>query len=520
MFRCAGIEVDEACKDLSRLFRLPNVTRDGEYVEPMILDTTAHTVEVASFPKEVRNYRIEEDMESGKKFKVPIGGKALRSQIFEATGGWPRLVSGQLFYLQDEEVVYLDDSNAFLMWLEEEVDYLHIFEGSGFLTKTEIFTSIKMWNPESYDTIHKYPYEPLYDKTYLLNEIEPTVGTEKLDGLLDFFYPDSEVDRLVMKAAFCTPMFNSKDRPVFTVDSSSGRGAGKTSLVEVIGSLYGGLIEIPVNKVKVELKDEAKRAFFYEGGRSKRVVLVDNVQGFFGNSGFASIVTCKEISARRPYAKSTESRKNDVTWFITSNDANYDKDYISRTVFLFLKNHPPVDNFNKKVYEYLDKHKETILGEIINLIQADSDITLPTFTRFVDWEQKVLKKVCKGDDDYSKIMKSLTDNKEHFDSDLEVCDSIVNQINGAIKNTTGGYFLPKKDLHKLYKEGGGEMGYYTFKSVVSEAIKTGGLGRLKAVEKNGGRHARNGKYCWLWESSDGSAPLLTAYTLGKFTPVS
>jgi hypothetical protein len=305
---------------------------------------------------------------------------------------------------------------------------------------------------------------------------------------------------------------------VFTIDSSSGRGAGKTSLVEVVGDIYGGVIKVDVSDVKRKLTDEAKRCFFYEGGRSKRVVLVDNVTGFFGNDSFASVVTSDSLSARRPYAKSMESRKNDVVWFLTSNDANYDKDYISRSVFLKLKNHPPVQGWEGKVRAFVEKNREAIQSEIIGLIRSDSKVTLPTFTRFVDWEHAVLQKVCGCDEKYSKVMKSISSNKEEYDSDLEVCGTITGILLDKLVDSKGNYFIQRRDLFNAYKEEGGEMGYQTFRSVVSEAVKTGSLGDLRKVEANGGRHKRNGKYCWFWGSDPSDAPL-TNYKMGRFQPV-
>lgn len=498
--KLAGIEgVDDSCKDVSRLFRLPLVTRDGVVSDPQLNEVTACTVPVALLPKEVKNYRWEEYQDekgNDKVRKVPIGPQMIADKVFECCGGWPKSVSGQLFYMDATETLqYLDTTTELVVWLGFQLDRLHIHEGSGFLSKQEVFGAIAA-QAEKFETVHKYTYSPPYSNVYLLTELPEGSDVGLLDQLLEFFHPDSKIDQTLLKAAFCTPMLNTRSRPVFTIDSSSGRGAGKTSVVDVIGLLYGGTLPISVTDVKKKLSDEAKRVFFYDGARGKRVVLVDNVSGFFGNADFAATITCKELTARRPYAKSMETRNNDITWFITSNDANFDKDYISRSIFIFLTGHPPIVNWENNVNAFVEKHREAILAEIRDLVSSKNTISLPSFTRFAGWEESVLKNVCKGDKEYSAVMKQQTEAKSNNDADLELCDEMEDLLAQNIPQL--GVYVPKKELFKAYAETGGELKYQLFRSIIEEGTKTGSVGDLQRSNKYGGKHTKNGKVSWIW----------------------
>jgi hypothetical protein len=513
-FRDAGIEVDVACKDFSRIFRLPHVTRDGVYVEPLVLDITENTVEVEALPKKVKNFTWDES-EDGKAKRVAVGVTEVVTQILTSTGGWPKSVSGALFYMEGDITRYLNNATQFMAWLGWNIDELNIHEGSGFVSKGEIFAAIP-YGTENYDSIHKYPYEPRYKDVYLLEEVEAgPVGTPRLDKLLEFFHPDSHLDKVMMKAAFMTPMFNGASRPVFTIDSSSGRGSGKTSLVKSIGDLYDGLIDMPVSEVKKKITEEVKRLFFYEGARTKRVVLIDNVTGFFGNAGLASFITADNIYARRPYASSVESRNNDVTIFVTSNDAHYDKDFITRTAFIFLKSHTPTVNWGASVSIYIDKYREEILGEIIGTLQRDGNVTLPGGTRFAEWEDTVLKKCCKDEEEYSQLMKELNSTKDEFDSDKEACDEIMTLIEGNIPVKDGHYFLPKKDLYDLYRDNKGELSYNIFRSLVTDGIKSGNMGQLSMPKRLDGRYKSNTKRGWIWGIGGIIGPIFLQYSQGK-----
>ena len=509
-FTDAGVEVDFSCKDFSRIFRLPHVIRDGVYIEPLIVEVTKNTVEIEMLPKKVKNF-VWDEVEDGKKLRVPMGVRDVVDQLLTCTGGWPKSVSGSLFYMEGDVAKYLNNTTGFMAWLG-----LH--EGSGFVTKGEIFAAVGHLT-EAYDSIHKYPYEPQYEDVYLLENIEAGKGTSKLDGLLKFFHPDTHLDSVMVKAAFLNPMFNGAARPVFTIDSSAGRGSGKTSLVKAIGRLYDGLIDVPVGEVKSKLSEEVKRLFFYEGARTKRVALIDNVSGFFGNDSFASFVTTDTIYARRPYAACVESRKNDVSWYLTANDAHYNKDFITRTVFIFLKNHSRCNHWETNINTYIEDNRIDILAEIIGLLKSPGTVTLPSGTRFIKWEDKVLKKCCKDDEEYSQLMKELKGTKDEFDSDKESCDEILETIKQFLPSVDGHYFLPKKGLYQLYKDQQGEVSFHIFRSLISDGIKSGNLGALSAPKRLDGRYSSNSKRGWIWSpkgSEEVQKPVFLNYTNGKF----
>jgi len=502
----AGVDVDENCKDYGRLYRLPNVVRDGELTSPLANEWTGKTVPYVGLPKVIRNF-VEEEGEEGKKFRVPLGSKAVVAQILTSTGGWPKSAGGQLFYLdEDNRPIYLDNATELISWLLGVVDNVNICEKSGFMTKGELYCAI-VNQVDRYKSINQFPFYPRNEDSYVLEEFPNYfVGTGKLDKLVDFFSPNSEADRILIKSAILSPLSNFGLRPVFTIDSTSGRGAGKTSLVEIIGRLYGGHISVSPGLIKKGMVGDTANKFLHTEGRRSRVALIDNVTGFFKSSAFAEIVTIKEITGRLPYGKNIVTRQNDLTWYVTSNDANYDKDFISRSLFIFLTNHKKVAGWERTVYSYVDKNRMEILKEIEDLLKKEGNIyDSRTVTRFYDWEMEVLRKCCRDKAEYKLVCKQIERGRDQFDGDDELVGDIMDTLLKYIKDPELNYVIPKKDLWKACDL---EMGYYAFTSVVSEAMKQGKIGKLNRREKyNGKLTSKGGKACWIWGEDEEVQPV-------------
>ncbi len=501
-FKEVGVEVDPATKDYSRIYRLPNVVRDGVPTDPLLVHVQNFEVEIERIPKEVFNYRIEfyEDGQGKERTrKVGLQLPEITKNILEVTDGWPKTIQERSFYVKDGKLKYIYETGDFVAWLSNYAD-LHIHSGAELTSKTEIFKTVRD-SAEHYESISKYPFEPMPDDIYLLNDIDYCEGTEKLDELLKFFTPASNIDRVLLKAAFVTPMLEILGgRPAFVIDSTSGRGAGKTSVVDTVGDLYGGVITVPTKYFKSKnTTDEVNKSLMDELGRQKRVVLVDNVAGFFGSDMFAEALTRKTIQGRLSYGKGTEYRRNDLTWYLTANDAEYDADAISRSVFLKLGKHVSDPNWEKKTGAFIAKYRDQMLGEIRNLIRQNSGIEGKLPMRYGTWCEKVLKNCCTNAEEYNDIYKAIIDNKDEFDADKKTIFELVEAVKSFGPENTS-YHITENELHTIHKHIGGLLGARKLKGLVLNAIKSEYIseGTLSQPQGSQGRITRNiwGGFVW------------------------
>lgn len=497
-----GVEVDAATKDYSRLYRLPYVVRDGVPTEPVLVHVQDFEVEIERIPKEVYNYRIEyyEDSQGKERTrKVGLQLPEITKNILEVTDGWPKTIQERSFYVKDGKLKYLYETGDFVAWLSNYAD-LHIHSGAELASKTEIFKTVRD-TADYYESISKYPFEPMPEGIYLLCDIDYVEGTEKLDELLAFFTTASPIDKVLLKAAFVTPMLEILGgRPAFVIDSTSGRGAGKTSVVDTIGDLFGGVISVPTKYFKSKhTTDEVNKSLMDELGRQKRVVLVDNVAGFFGSDMFAEALTRKTIQGRLSYGKGTEFRRNDLTWYLTANDAEYDADAISRSVFLKLGKHKSDPNWEKKVGAFIETHREQILGEIRNLIRKDSKIAGKLPMRYGTWCEKVLKNCCTNASEYNDIYKAIIDNKDEFDADKKTVFELVETLK-AISTPGVSFHITDNELHQVHKSIGGLLSARKLKGLVANAIKSEYIeaGTLSQPTGSQGRITRSiwGGFVW------------------------
>ena len=151
---------------------------------------------------------------------------------------------------------------------------------------------------------------------------------------MDFFEFDSDVDRALGEAAVLTLFWGGTPgaRPCFLIrgpedddPSLMGRFVGKTTFVEVIASLVGGLVDL--------LEDDdipTLKSVCFPMRTGKRILRIDNVKTVrMGWSGLESMITSDVISGKQLYC-GDGSRPNTVTPFITMNGGSLSKDMSTR----------------------------------------------------------------------------------------------------------------------------------------------------------------------------------------------
>src|SRR5262249_31842031 len=153
--------------------------------------------------------------------------------------------------------------------------------------------------------------------------------TGALEEFVDRFSPATPLDRQLIVALILTLFWGGPPgkRPAFVItsgdraDKHKGRGAGKTTLAELVAKLVGGCISVPTHA------DPARvlTGLLPPPALPPRVALLDNVKLYRLSSEFIeSLITCEMISGHRLY-HGHATRTNLLTWVVTVNGASFSK---------------------------------------------------------------------------------------------------------------------------------------------------------------------------------------------------
>ena len=169
--------------------------------------------------------------------------------------------------------------------------------GAGFVTKNEFYEYVLM-NAQFYQGTSAMPYHPERKNVYCSSDSLPAPSPDKhyFNELCKFFKGSSEVDDLLIKVLFASPLYyrHDMDKPAWIIDSVAGQGTGKTTLAELVAKLYGSNNDYdsqsPVTVSQRDLKRDSQAVFrrlLTASSRRKRVFLIDNADGEF------KVTTCQ-----------------------------------------------------------------------------------------------------------------------------------------------------------------------------------------------------------------------------------
>ena len=160
-------------------------------------------------------------------------------------------------------------------------------------------------------------------------------------------------------------------------------------------------------------------------GRKKRIVLIDNVTGYFKSEFLAQLVTQGSISGLPPYGHGEETRPNDLTWCLTSNSATVDPDLAQRSMFIHLVKPPNnVRDWENRVNAFIAAHRLQIIADIIGILKRGVSFEFSTVTRFRGWEREVLAPICGSLDNHSLIWKTNEDHKAQADGETDEIETL------------------------------------------------------------------------------------------------
>ena len=272
---------------------------------------------------------------------------------------------------------------------------------------------------------------------FYLND-RPEFGDGRhLEKLLNFFCPETPVDRELMRAAFITPAWGGPPgkRPMFSVVALSGRGMGKSRFTEAVGDVYAGIVNVTPEeepqKIKARILGPDSLAF--------RVIRIDNLKRRKFSSGpIESLVTSSAISGWRAYLGNSNV-PNYWTWFLTANGASFSKDFAQRMVEIRLSKPTYSGRWEIDLDAFLQSHREQILGDIISRLRSTpKPIDIPG--RWALWESEVLAR-CEMP---NECLAMVRQRREASDADAEEAGTIEDFF--AARLASLGYDADKVDV--------------------------------------------------------------------------
>ncbi len=317
---------------------------------------------------------------------TPIG--EILQQITEVTNGWPCRI-GNLLFVDDSGISYFEKQPSLFGWLGRSTGKPPRFANRpGFHTKGEVFAELQR-TATNYQAVETFPHEPLMPDHYYGCCLPDPGDGSTLAKLLDFFSPETEIDRHLIAALFATPLWGGPPgcRPVFCIVADSGRGSGKTSCANAVARLYGGSVDVS----RGESFDQIKKRLLTPAALSMRVLSLDNLKvSNFSWAELESMVTSPTISGNRNYCGNAD-RPNTLTATITQNTASMGRDMAQRCIIIKLTRPRRSGDWKERLDNFIDNNREQIFGDLIGLLRSETH-HLVDFTRWSTWERAVLQR--------------------------------------------------------------------------------------------------------------------------------
>ncbi len=388
------------------------ITVSQSQTEPEMTDAVPEDGTLANGFKQIR----EIDGKS-KTFILPLRMGQILAWMREQTDDWPRRI-GNVPFIHDEVhgIAFFESPAALFGWLQTRVGRVSWHGGPAFVKQGELFAECQRTST-AYVTVENLPHEPAFPEFYYACEdIEPGNGCH-LNWLLDRFNPETPADRDLIQAAFATPLWGGPPscRPAFVITSDDGRGSGKTKVAEMIGELYGGVLQFSAN----EDIGTIKTRLLTPGALTRRVALLDNVKSHrFSWADLEAMITASSINGHRMYF-GDGTRPNTLTWLITLNGASLSTDMAQRSIIIKIKKTNGSATWEEETRAYIREHQHEILGDIITMLRSDP-FPLAQFKRWSSWERDILQRVPEP----GEAQKVIGERQEVVDADGEEASTI------------------------------------------------------------------------------------------------
>jgi hypothetical protein len=360
----------------------------------------------------------------GKTVNEPRMMADILADINERTGNWPRRIDSMLF-VDDPEfgLSYFDKTgkSGVFGWLRRH-HRVEWQEGGKFVSSAEIYAEM-IRTATAYDGVERFPHWPSFPNLYYRCETPPLGDGSHLKWLLSQFRPETTVDAELIQAAFMTLFWGGAPgrRPAFVITSDQGRGVGKSTVVEIAGSLCGGHVSVSAGEDITELK----KRLLSPNAREKRVCLIDNVKTHrLSWAELEAQITEPIISGRQLFVGEGR-RPNLLTWFVTINGAAMARDMAQRSIIIKIVRGENDGAWFDRVNQYIAENRQAIVGDLLAALQKP--VATPEdfrYSRWATWEQAVLCKLPNP----AEAQRLILERQEGADSDQDEAEIIEEYV--------------------------------------------------------------------------------------------
>jgi hypothetical protein len=342
------------------------------------------------------------------------------------TGDWPRRMGGVLFVNErGDEIGFIEKTAGLFGYAGEKSGVpSHFITDPRCHTKPEVFEEFRR-TATAYDAIEQCPHEPIMPRHYYSCGIPSPGNGDCLRELLSRFNPATEIDRDLILALFATVIWGGRGgtRPAFCITSDDGRGAGKTTVVNVAGHLVRGVLEI----IAGEDMARVKTRLLSPEGLLKRIVLLDNAKSrCLSWADLEGVITAPIISGHRLYVGEMV-RPNVITWCVTMNGGSYSTDLAQRSVFIKVAKPTYQGNWEESMREFIDANREAIFADLIGFLRGPQS-ALSKFTRWGAWDRDILSRLPEPAD----AQRVILERQNAADAEVEESDVITDYFRAKI----------------------------------------------------------------------------------------
>jgi putative DNA primase/helicase len=330
--------------------------------------------------------------------------------------------NGSLFTVAKSEV----------RWLEKTEDlfaYLHLVKpvrwhgGECFVSRAE-FRSAFIAQATQYKAIENYPHEPMVKDHFYLCTSPPSGDGTTLSAFLDFFCPETPIDRDLLQAALMTMAWGGPGgkRPAFLI-TAKGRGSGKTTAAEQLSSVFGGCMSFSLGDSAKEMKER----LLSPESLVTRAAILDNIKTTKLSSGdIEGLITASIISGKRMYVGEA-SRPNTITWFITVNGAALSKDMAQRSIPIRVQRPKYSRDWDAQILSFVEENRQRLIADIIGALRGDT-YPLERYSRWGMWERDVLEKLSEP----NEAQRVIQDRQTILDTDADEAGTVWEYFKGRL----------------------------------------------------------------------------------------
>ncbi len=362
---------------------------------------------------------------------IPVA--EIATTLMRFTDGWPRRVGSLLFTDQNGRAHYLETPEQLYAWVQalgaiSWRDGRDSFDQS-LVSRVEFFAHLSA-TATDYESVEDLPHEPhLPGSYYLWRPPQGYVPTgQYLQTVLDLFdNPETDADRLLLKAAFLTPAWGCLPgkRPAIAFQSPD-RGCGKTTWANAISNVYRGHHDL---SPKAAAEDRLVSRLLTPGEMGLRIVLMDNIKEGLDSALIEGLITAQRISGHRLY-HGEASRPNTLTFLLTGNCLRLSRDLAERAFIIRMVKPTYRLNWEATLLNFVAVHRDLILADILAEL-CKPPCALSVGDRYADWACNVLGR-CGGSEQVDAALTLNHERRDQCDQELDEAQLLMTAIDQHI----------------------------------------------------------------------------------------